>query len=245
MRRAPSAPSSARAFRRGSPPRTLLGRQPPRRGGGSAASAGARQLGLPPSRALLLAGAALLRQPGGFEGFGRLTREGLEAKQLAAPGSRKGSRLVDRTRRRSACRGDGYGPALRRSRLRRANPRLPSSTRRTARQSRERSDGRLLGRVRDAPRSRLTSTMSGWISSSGNVRSPAFHRRNTLWANSTFSCDIAYSDSPAASRAAVRSGYIFIRSMRPSRNVQTCARRNSTGGPPCPAVPRWREIATT
>ena len=33
------------------------------------------------------------------------------------------------------------------------------------------------------------------------VRSPPFQRLNQDWTSSTFSCDIAYSDSPAASRA--------------------------------------------
>jgi len=44
-------------------------------------------------------------------------------------------------------------------------------------------------------------TASGWISSSGNLRSPAFHRLNTLRAISTFSCDIARAVSRAGQLA--------------------------------------------
>ena len=38
---------------------------------------------------------------------------------------------------------------------------------------------------------------------------------------STFSCDIAYSDSPAASRASARSAYSSISTINPSRTVIT------------------------
>jgi hypothetical protein len=58
------------------------------------------------------------------------------------------------------------------------------------------------------------------------------------------SCAIAYPLSPAAWRASARSAYISIRDMRPSRNVQTCARRISVSGPPCLGFPRWRTKVT-
>ena len=48
---------------------------------------------------------------------------------------------------------------------------------------------------------RLTTWKSGCSSSVEKSRSPPFQRLNQDWTSSTFSCDIAYSDNPAASRA--------------------------------------------
>jgi hypothetical protein len=55
-------------------------------------------------------------------------------------------------------------------------------------------------------------------------KSPRCHASSNLRTISTFSCDIAYSERPTASRACPRVGYRAIRTARPSRSVQTIAK---------------------
>ena len=68
--------------------------------------------------------------------------------------------------------------------------------------------------------------------------------RNVM-ATSTFSCDIAYSDSPAASKACALSRWCVARTTFPSRSVQTCQKRSSTTAPlPFPRPHWWTRTIT-
>ena len=62
---------------------------------------------------------------------------------------------------------------------------------------------------------------SGWYSSRRASMSSAFHASKEAFTISTFCCDIAYSDSPAASRAESRSRYSRHRRILPSRISKT------------------------
>ena len=69
-----------------------------------------------------------------------------------------------------------------------------------------------------------------------------FARRTTLM----FSCDIAYSRSPTASRAGPTPPYNRTLTTRPSRKSATCAKRAEATGTPLPApIPCARVIAST
>ena len=67
----------------------------------------------------------------------------------------------------------------------------------------------------------LTYSMSGSVSASTASMSRPFQAARTRWTISTFSCDIAYSDSPAAARAwpAVCLELLTFRTHWPSRKA--------------------------
>ena len=86
----------------------------------------------------------------------------------------------------------------------------------------------------------VTNTKSSVTSSNQRLKSPWAVRSTIARTISTFSCDIAYSASPAASRASSRVSYWRARAILPSRSSYSVVNSSSTRAPLPSPMPHWR-----